>query len=244
MTSRTALLLMASLAAAAVLEAAAPAKPTDAPAPKKRQRVVSDLSGFELLDAAKLKEKPVLTGATRSLFPKPPVILAPYLAKVHGAQPVFAWRHTSKRFAFSLSDAAGKELHAAEVEGLSYTWPASAPHLADGATYAWTVKPIDPPAPAATVEIVMVTKAERAQLDKALAAAHEADAYASGLARGAAFTEKRIWYDAVAAYTDLIARFPDRPEAYERRGDLYAQMLSMQDAAHDDFDRADKLTQN
>src|SRR5204862_7669930 len=56
-----------TLAAFAILAGSAAAQPkasTKAPeggttaAPKKRQRVVSDLSGFELLDPEKLKDKP------------------------------------------------------------------------------------------------------------------------------------------------------------------------------------------
>lgn len=249
MTWRALVLLGTALAAAGSASAQSnknePPAEASAPAPaaKKRQRVVSDLSGFELLDPAKLKDKPMVSGATRSLFsPKPPVLLAPHLARLHGANPVFAWRHNAKRYRFALSDAAGQELHSADVEGLRYEWPQGAPRLEDGATYSWSVKPLDPAGTASSAGIVVVTKAERAEIDRALAAAKAKEAYAQSLARGAAFTDKRVWYDALGVYTDLIARFPERPQAYEQRATLYAQLPTLQDAADEDFAQADALT--
>jgi hypothetical protein len=211
--------------------------------PRKRQRVVSDLSGFELLDQARLEDKPMVAGATRVLGAKPPVILAPRLAKVHGASPVFAWQHAGDRFAFVLWDEAGNELHAAEVDGPSYTLPGGAPRLADGQTYLWNVKLAAPAAaPAATAGVLVVTSAERERIDEALAAAKDEDAYREGLARGEAFVAERVWYDAVAVYSDLIARFPGRPEAWERRATLFAQIPALASQADSDFARADALT--
>jgi hypothetical protein len=248
MTWKTLVLLGAALATASAASAQSnetkpPADAAAAPAAKKRQRVVSDLSGFELLDPAKLKDKPMVSGATRSLFsPKPPVLLAPHLARLHGASPVFAWRHNAKRYHVALSDEAGRELHAADVEGLRYEWPQGAPRLEDGATYSWSVKPLDPAGTASSAGIVIVTKAERAEIDRALTAVKIKDAYSQSLARGAAFTDKRVWYDALGVYTDLIARFPDRPQAYEQRATLYAQLPTLQEAADEDFAQADALT--
>jgi hypothetical protein len=237
-----ALLATAGIAAAQSKEPTKPAADAGTAAPKKRQRVVSDLSGFELLDPAKLKEKPMVAGAARSLFsPKPPVLLAPHLGKLHGANPVFAWRHGARRFHFSLADGAGKELHAADVDGQSYTWPASAPALLDGATYTWTVKPLDPEGTPVSASVVVLTKAERAPIDRALGAPKSKDPYRLGLARAAAFTDARVWYDAISTYSDLITQFPNRMEAYERRATLYAQIPTLQDAADEDFAKADAL---
>lgn len=212
--------------------------------PRKRQRVVSDLSGFELLDPDKLKDKPMVAGATRDLLgARAPVILAPRLAKLHGTSPVFAWRHQGKRFAFVLSDEEGQELHAAKVDGEAYAWPSNAPRLTDGKTYLWSVKAAEPPsAPASIAGVVVVTAAERAQIDKALAGAKAEDPYTEGLARGQALVDQRVWYDAIGVYADLIARFPGRAEAYERRATLYAQVPELQSQADLDFDRADGLT--
>ena len=221
----------------------APAPPPEDGKPRKRQRVVSDLSGFELLDEARLADKPMVAGATRVLGAKPPVILAPRLAKIHGASPVFSWRHDGTRFSFVVWDDAGNEVHAAEVDGHSYAWPPAAPRLAEGATYLWSVKAASPAAaPSATAGVVVVSPAERRRIDEALAAASAGDAYAAGLARAQDFVDGRVWYDAVAVYSDLAARFPERPEAWERRGTLFAQIPALAAFAEADFARAEALT--
>ena len=88
-----AFLAAAALAAAVAAAAQDPPKPSPSPSPspgkdqpRRRARVVSDLSGFELLDAARLADKPTVAGATRVLGAKAPVIVAPRLAKLHGAR--------------------------------------------------------------------------------------------------------------------------------------------------------------
>lgn len=232
--------------AAGGLAAAAERKPTPRtrPLPKKRPRVVSDLSGFELLDAAKLKDKPVVAGATRDPGRlEPPVILAPHLAKLHGTSPVFAWRHDGQRFTFVLSDESGQDVHVAEVTGQSYAWPKDAPPLADGRTYLWSVRPASAPATAraAMAAVVVVTPAERQEVDAALLGARAGDPYDEGLARARVLVERRVWYDALGTYTDLVERFPDRPEAYEQRATLYAQIPATLAQAEEDFARADAL---
>ena len=55
------------------------------------------------------------------------------------------------------------------------------------------------------------------------------------------FTDQRLWYDAIGAYTELIAHSPDRAEAYEKRGMIYAQIAATQPLADADFSRADGL---
>lgn len=254
MTSRQSLTLVVAAALAcaaggALAQSQQPAKPGEPgkDAPKKRQRVVSDLSGFELLDPAKLKDQPMVTGATRSLFgPKSPAPLAPNLTRLFGAAPVFEWEHAgrSKRFAFVLVDEAENERHRAEVEGLSYAWPSSAPKLQAGKTYYWSVKPLEPASAPASVSrgVIVVTDLERAGVDKALVTAAKAgDAYQAGLARAQVFTDRRLWYDAIGAYSELIARSPERAEAYEGRGTVYAQIPATRARADQDFARADEL---
>lgn len=212
--------------------------------PKKRQRVVSDLSGFELLDEARLKAKPVVAGATRGgLFsPKPPVALAPFLARVHAAEPVFFWASESPRFSFVLSDASGAVVHRATVDGTRYAWPAKAPRLQAGKAYSWTVTPEGGDEASAAVEVLVADAAVRAKVDKALSAAAGADAYAKAVARARVFTDNRLWYDAVAAWTDTIALDPKRPEGYEGRGTVYAQIPATRPQADQDFARADELS--
>jgi hypothetical protein len=205
--------------------------------------VVTDLSGFELLDEARLEDKPMVAGATRVLGLRPPVLRAPLLGKLHGTEPVFAWQHEEARFVFTLYDEAGDELYGAEVEGRSFTWPRDQRRLADGTTYLWSVKAAQPEAaPSATAGVVVVTREERARIDAALSAVKDADPYRAALQRAQVFVDARAWYDALAACDALVARFPDRPEAWERRATLLAQIPALQDAADEDFARADALT--
>ena len=218
-------------------------------APQKRRRVVSDLSGFELLDAAKLKKKPMVAGAGRGLFDiKPPIPLAPYLTRVYSTSPVFRWQAEGKgqRFLIVLSDAANRELHRAETADDSYPWPVGAPRLEDGQTYYWTVKGVPPMAtsPSAQHGVQVVTSQQRVEIDGALTAGTGADAYRAGLVRAQVFTDQRLWYDAIGAYTELIALSPDRAEAYEKRGMIYAQIPATQPLADADFSRADGLIGN
>ena len=51
------------------------------PAKEKRKRVQTNMAGFELLAADKLKQQTTVVGATRSLSPAPAVPLAPYLGQ-------------------------------------------------------------------------------------------------------------------------------------------------------------------
>jgi hypothetical protein len=133
-------------------------------------------------------------------------------------------------------------LHAAEVDGQAYRLPAAAPALADGKTYLWSVRLAEPAAaPAATAGVVVVTPEERRRIDAALVSP-VSDEYGDGLLRAQAFVKERVWYDALAAYSGLVARFPDRPEAYEGRATLLAQMPALAAEAEADFARADALT--
>jgi len=54
-----------------------------------RKRVVTDLSGFDLLEPSKVQKQTTVVGGTRGL-PRP-VALAPRLGKLFGTTPEFAW---------------------------------------------------------------------------------------------------------------------------------------------------------
>ena len=89
--------------------------------------------------------------------------------------------------------------------------------------------------------LLVVSGSQRQEIERALAAITATDPYEQARARARVFTDRRLWYDAVAAYSDLIARFPDRAELYEERGTIYAQLDSTQAAADEDFARAERL---
>jgi hypothetical protein len=209
----------------------------------RRKRVVSDLSGFDLLDQGKVKKESMVVGATRGLAP--PVLLAPRLGRVYGERPLLDWSDDSQPAAFvvALTDESQQEILRAEAARSPWAYPADAPRLEPGRTYFWTVQassglfatPSDP------AGLLVMAGAQREEIDRALVAIAAADPYAKARARARVFTDHRLWYDAIAAYTDLIARFPDRPEAYEERATIYAQLDATQARADADFARAEAL---
>jgi hypothetical protein len=220
----------------------APPKKTDAES-KARERKVPDLSGFDLLEPDKAREKPMVVGATRGA-PRP-TALAPRLGKVHGLNPTFEWSHEGKaqKFVFVLRDDAQEEVFRVDVTGTRYRYPDDAPVLRPEKTYFWTVEPVSVALAtrSAPCGLLVVSANQRAEIEHSLAQISSHDDYMAALSRARLFTEHRLWYDAVAAYTDLIARYPDRPELYLERGTIYAQLDATQALADADFARADEL---
>ncbi len=218
-----------------------PQKPDD-PKAHSRKRVVSDLSGFDLLGSGK---QPTVVGATRSVTR--PVALAPRLGRIYGLMPVFFWSYDAgaENAAFVLEDDAQKELFRTQAHGRLFRYPAGAPRLEPGKTYFWRVAV--PLGMLGTVEsdpvgFVVLSPAERAEVEKALAAISSSDPFQQALDHARLLTERRLWYDAIAAYTDLIAGFPDRAVLYEERGTIYAQIEATRSLSDQDFARADTLT--
>lgn len=204
---------------------------------KKRKRVVSDMSGFELTPPDKLQKQTTVVGATRGLKPPPPVPLAPYLAKVLGAQPLFMWTSKGKDLTFVLQDEAGKEVVRKPVAENKYRY--DGPPLEAGKTYSWTVQFRNGVASEAS-SLQVVDAGERKAVDAALAKV-KGQGLDAELQRARILGVHRLWYDAVGAYTDLIARHPDRAQPYEERGMILAQIPRTQAAADEDFARADGL---
>jgi hypothetical protein len=206
--------------------------------------VVTDLSGFDLLEPSKVRRQNTVVGATRGL-PRP-VALAPRLGKLYGSNPTFAWSYEGKAqgFLFVLWDDTYAEVYRAEVVGTRFTCPPDAPLLLPGKTYLWTVDLLSgllAGNPSAPVGILVISRTQREEIEKKLAQISSADTYQAGLARAQFFTEYRLWYDALAAYDDLIAHYPDRAELHEQRGTIYAQLPNTNPFAEEDFNRAEQL---
>jgi hypothetical protein len=224
-------------------EKRAGSKSAETAAKPKRQRIVSSLAGFELLEASKTQKQPMVVGATRN--PPMPVALAPRLGRVYGLHPVFAWSFAGKaaKFILLLSDAAKTELFRREVTGTQFQYPADAPPLEPGKTYFWTVQsPLGMlgATTSAPAGFVVVSTAQSEEIETALAQISPSDTFERDFARARVFTDHRLWYDAIAAYTDLLARFPGRAELYEQRGQIYAQLEVTQALANKDFARTEK----
>ncbi len=255
---RIQLALVVTLAAppgAGALLAAPPqsAKPADSktvargktePAGPPRKRMVVDLSGFEMLDAEKLKQQRTQVGATRGAAK--PVALAPYRARLFGIAPRLAWSYAGaeKQFKLLVRDAEGTVVYRAQVSSTELAYPSTVPPLAPGKTYSWTVE-VSPtpraPEPSDPLEFTFVGGKERTAIEAALKKLGTKRDYATVLARAKLFTEHRLWYDAIGEYCALLAQFPDRPELYEQRGMIYAQIDATKALADADFARADKL---
>jgi len=213
-----------------------------AAAKNNHTRVVTNLAGFELTDPKKLAGRPMVVGATRGEHPVVP--LAPHLGKLYGAHPTFAWSYDDKaaKFTFVIADESNTDIFSADVSGVQFRYPANAPALQDGKVYFWSVwTPTSLVSSAASYPsgILVVTGAERMEIDKKLAEI-SGDTYEAGVARAQVFTDARLWYDAIDAYNALIERFPDRAELYERRGTIYAQLTCTQPLAEEDLARAEK----
>ena len=215
----------------------------ETPDKPRRRRVVSDLSGFDLLDQGKVKKESMVVGAARGFAP--PVAMAPRLGRIYGERPTFEWRDEArpKGFVLILTDESQEEIYRAETPATSLAYPADAPRLEAGRTYFWTVQAASGlfATPSPPAGLLVLAGGPREEIDRALAAITATDPYEKGRARAKVFTDHRLWYDAVAAWSDLIARFPNRPEPYEERATIYAQLDATQVLADADFARAEGL---
>jgi hypothetical protein len=213
---------------------------TASSAKPKRAQVPIDLSGFDLLDSGKLKTQAMVTGQTRG-GPRGPILMAPRLGKIFGSNPVFEWDyHGHEGLVFVLSDDQHREIFRAPVNGRRYSYPGDAPKLTPGKTYFWTVY-AELTAPATSAGFIVLADEQRSQVEERLAAIAGSDPYQVELARARLFTEYRLWYDAIAIYTDLISRFPHEPIIYEERGTIYAQLPITKGLSRQDLARSDKL---
>ena len=205
---------------------------------KKRKRVVSDMSGFELTPPEKLQKQTTVVGATRGLKPPPPVPMAPYLAKVLGPQPLFQWASKGTAFTFLMKDETGQEVVRKPLTENKYRY--DGPALAAGKTYSWSVETASGGVSEAS-SFEVVDAGERKTVEAGLAKV-KGEGLDAELRRARILGERRLWYDAVGAYTDMIARYPDKAQPYEERGMILAQIPRTKNAADEDFSKADGLS--
>ncbi len=209
----------------------------------RRKRVITDLSGFDLLEPDKLKRRTMVAGATRG--GRRPVALAPRLGKVYGVDPTFDWsfQGESMSFIFILRDDSQEDIVHAEVTGTSFTYPADAAALTPGKTYFWTVQvtPSRFSAESAPAGFLVVSGQQRKEIDVKLSQAGGESLFQLNLARARVLIDHRVWYDAIATYTDLIVQHPDSAKLFEERGTVYAQLAVTEGLAWKDFTRAEEL---
>ncbi len=139
---------------------------------------------------------------------------------------------------------AQEEVFRGDASGTSYLYPANAPALEPRKTYFWTVEvssAILGTVASAPVGFLVVSPGQREEIEKALAGIGSSDPYQAALERARVFTDYRLWYDALGAYTDLIGHYPERAELYDQRGTIYAQLSVTQKLAEQDFASAEEL---
>jgi hypothetical protein len=223
-----------------------PAQPEKADPVKNkmvRKKLVANLSGFELLKSGNASNSQTVVGATRG--GAAPDALAPRLGKFYGPGAFFSWSNPSgaSDFTFVITDDQDSQIFRTRVHGTNFVYPPAAPELQPGRIYSWKVAssgllggvPSDP------VEFTVVSTAERQEIDKAIAAIPKGDDWRAGLARAQVLTDHRLWYDALGAYCDLITRWPDRAELFERRGTIYSQIEITKPLAEMNFAENEKL---
>ena len=221
------ILLAGIFAISASAFAQQPAAPAKAPA-----RVRTNLSGFDL-SAKTGKSANQIGGASRDLGS--PRLYAPNAGKAYSTHPVFAWETTdaNQKVTFRLSTETGQVLYETSSSANQLTYPDDAPALTPGSTYRWTIVPeMDmmggAPAP---VSVTIVSGAERDSIATEIAAATGDDGAAK------VFVAHRLWYDAIAAYTALIAVHPDT-KYYAARGTIYDQIPATDALASQDWAKA------
>jgi Domain of Unknown Function (DUF928) len=218
--------------------------PSDSSA-KPKKRLDADLSGFDLSDDKSKKMSTMFGGSRGASFPSA-TLYAPKLAKFYGGAALFQWASEGKNDSYVLliTDEDETQIVKQSLTEAHYKLPAAQNKLQAGETYYWRVQVLPSATAGDSLGIKVVSASERQAVDRALAAAHGADAYQIDLARARVFTDHRLWFDAIGAYTELVEKYPDRAEAYEQRGKIYAQVDTTSKLADTDMARAADLTKS
>jgi hypothetical protein len=202
---------------------------------QKPARVRPQLEGFDI-EPKSGKAPTQIGGASRGIGSL--TLYAPKLGKAYTLTPTFMWSSDDPTneyiFRLSILSAGRGQIFETKVNGGRFTYPADAPALVPGSTYVWQVTPTnDMFGGPASASVLIVGGNERAAIEAAL---HGKPGMTPADAK--IYTDKRLWYDAVAAYTNLIDSEPGHPEFYKGRADLYDQLPQTQALADMDIAKA------
>jgi hypothetical protein len=216
----------------------------DPNAKPKRKVLDADLSGFDISDNKSDKKVTTMLGGSRTAAIPSAILLAPRRAKFLGQSATFDWSFTghNEGYVLIITDEDETQLVHRQLKETHYRLDPTAIKFQPGQTYYWRVQVLPNPLASEPLEFVVVSSEERQAIDQAIAAIPSTDPYQSALGRARVLTDHRLWFDALGAYDDLIAKFPDRSELYEQRGAIYAQIPATKLLADADFARADKST--
>src|SRR5580700_4867354 len=205
---------------------------------KPRRKVLdADLSGFDISDNKSDKKVTTMLGGSRTAAIPSAILLAPRRAKFYGSSAAFDWSFTghNEGYVIIVTDEDETQLVRQQTKEPHYRFDPVAAKLQPGQTYYWRVQVLPNPLASEPLEFVVVSAEERQAIDQAIAAIASADPYQSTLERVHILTDHRLWFDALGAYDDLIARYPNRRELYEERGAIYAQIPATKPLSEADF---------
>lgn len=216
-----------------------PPKP-DQTAPKPKRKLDADLSGFDVSADKSDKKVATMLGGSRSAAVPSATLLAPHRAKLYGPSAVLSWTFAghNEGYVIIVADEDETQLVHQQVKEPRYRLDPSKAKLQPGDTYYWRIQVLPNTLASDPLEFVVVSAQERQEIEKAIVAIPLGDSYESALARAHVYIDHRLWFDALGAYDDLIAKFPNRSELYEERGKIYAQIPVTKPLADADFARA------
>jgi len=215
--------------------------PSD-PTAKPKKKLDADLSGFDLTDEKSKKASTMFGGSRSAAFPSA-TLYAPKLAKFYGSAALFQWAASghSDGYVLLITDEDETQIVKQSLKDPYYRFPAGGPKLEADQTYYWRVQVLPAAVGGDPLGIKVVSAAERKEIDKALSTISGGDPYQVGLARADVYTQHLLWFDAIGAYTELIAKYPDRAELYEQRGKIYSQIDATSKLAEADSAKAASL---
>jgi hypothetical protein len=216
---------------------------TDATSAKPKRKLDADLSGFDVSDDKSGKKVSTMLGGSRSVAVPSATLLAPYRAKFYGASAEFSWSfagHT-EGYLLVVTDEDETQIIREQVKAPHYRINSLPKNLQPGETYFWRVQVLPNTLASEPLEFVTVSAEERNAIDRAIAAIPAGDSYQAALVRARILVDHRLWFDALGAYNELIAKYPDRSELYEDRGTIYAQIPVTKPLSDADLARATQL---
>jgi Domain of Unknown Function (DUF928) len=214
-----------------------PAK-TDASALKPKRKLDADLSGFDVSADKSDKKVATVLGGSRSAAAPSAILLAPHRAKLYGSSALFSWSFAghNEGYVVIITDEDEAQLVHQQVKEPRYRLDSAKAKLQPGETYYWRVQVLPNTLASDPLEFVVISPQERQEIEKAIVAIPLGDSFDSALARARVLVDHRLWFDALGAYDDLIAKYPNRAELYDDRATIYTQIPATKALA--DADRA------
>jgi hypothetical protein len=208
-------------------------------AENRPKKVRANTQGFDLDPKSGSQGGLSMGAASRGGEESTIVLYAPNLGLTYTLHPMFQWAAQSDNISFRLYDSDNKAVYEADVNGHnSFLYPQDAPPLKPGDTYRWTVQSkalgmSEPP----SAKFKVISGAQRQQMDQALTQI-SGDTKAQQMRRAQLFVQRQIWYDAVTAYSQLIAEYPNDARLYQDRAEVYGAIPQTKELASLDMAKA------